>query len=132
MKSSRAFRAVSLTTLGSTLIVGGACSSTREPLRDNDPGTFADASVAVAPSCGFQCSLDGRSVIDLCTGSIVEDVPHRARVRRHVVRSLVRPRPQIADRMAVNSTSRCLDSIRTSPNRVLQRFSSTRPRFRFR
>ena len=34
-----------------------------------------DASSADAPDCRLRCSLDGRSVVDGCTGEVVETCP---------------------------------------------------------
>jgi IgGFc binding protein len=59
--------------LGLTLSAAciGACGDDRDGFAVREQTFEADAS-ADAPSCLFQCSLDGRSVIDTCTGSVVE------------------------------------------------------------
>ncbi|MBN9164461.1 MAG: hypothetical protein BGO98_41240 [Myxococcales bacterium 68-20] len=49
----------------------GACGNDRGGFVRREQTFVVDAG-ADAPSCLFQCSLDGRSVIDTCTGSVVE------------------------------------------------------------
>ena len=52
-----------------------ACSSDRGEIT-NGPVTFPpDASLPDAPDCRLQCSLDGRTVIEACTGTVVETCP---------------------------------------------------------
>ncbi len=49
-----------------------ACGQRREFDGVDNRGFESDASVADGPICGLQCSLDGRSIIDGCTGETVE------------------------------------------------------------
>ena len=64
-----------VTALGAVLAVStatlAACSS-REAGFDSSQGTFVEDASTDGPSCYFQCSLDGRSVIQTCTGEVVE------------------------------------------------------------
>ncbi len=51
----------------------GACSAERSAFELQDRGIVPDAAVAPdAPDCRLQCSLDGRSVIEACSGTVVE------------------------------------------------------------
>ncbi|AKU94927.1 hypothetical protein AKJ09_01591 [Labilithrix luteola] len=71
------FSAIAGITLAAACIE--ACSDDRGGFVEPAQGTFADASTldaADAPVCGHQCSLDGRSVIDVCTGAVVENCPN--------------------------------------------------------
>ncbi|AKV02675.1 hypothetical protein AKJ09_09338 [Labilithrix luteola] len=49
-----------------------ACGKDRGDFGGPEQSFVVDAATEDAPECGFQCSLDGRSVIDSCTGSVVE------------------------------------------------------------
>ncbi len=55
---------------GLALFVAGACSSERSSFVEKN--AFAVDASADAPRCGFRCSLDGRSVLQTCTGEVVE------------------------------------------------------------
>jgi len=50
----------------------GACADERDAFDPQDRTFDLDASSADAPSCLVECSLDGRSIIDTCTGAVVE------------------------------------------------------------
>ncbi len=51
----------------------GACSEGRSAFDSNAHDLVPDAAVVPdAPDCRLQCSLDGRSVIDTCSGAVVE------------------------------------------------------------
>lgn len=51
----------------------GACTDDRGGFATGNPTLDLDASAAQdAPNCQYQCSLDGRSVIDTCTGNVIE------------------------------------------------------------
>ncbi len=54
----------------------GACSEDRTGFTRNDSDFDLDASALPdAPDCRLQCSLDGRSVIEACTGKVVQKCP---------------------------------------------------------
>ncbi len=63
-----------LAALGVSLLAASACGDGREISYDREKVFEQDAG-ADAPACPFQCSLDGRSVIDTCTGNVVETCP---------------------------------------------------------
>ncbi|AKU95629.1 hypothetical protein AKJ09_02293 [Labilithrix luteola] len=51
----------------------GACTEDRGGFATDNPTLDFDASAAPdAPDCQYQCSLDGRSVIEACTGNVIE------------------------------------------------------------
>ncbi len=50
-----------------------SCAENRNGFGKNTPEFEKDASAGDAPDCRLQCSLDGRSVIELCTGRVVEE-----------------------------------------------------------
>lgn len=50
----------------------GACGDDRAVFSPPQAGFDIDAGAADAETCSFQCSLDGRSVIQSCTGEVVE------------------------------------------------------------
>src|SRR5262245_3364953 len=55
------------------VVAAGACGDDR---RQFDPGSqFAVDPEQDASECRFRCSLDGRSVIQTCTGDVVESCP---------------------------------------------------------
>ncbi|OJY18410.1 MAG: hypothetical protein BGO98_32230 [Myxococcales bacterium 68-20] len=67
-----------VTALGAVLAVSTAslaACSTREAGFDSSQGTFVEDASTDGPSCYFQCSLDGRSVVQTCTGEVVETCP---------------------------------------------------------
>jgi len=51
-----------------------ACGDDRGGFEHRTDTFDGDASID-APECGFQCSLDGRSIIEACTGRVVETCP---------------------------------------------------------
>src|SRR5688500_13482337 len=53
----------------------GACGDDRARLVVPETRFEPDASLPDAPDCRLQCSLDGRSVVEACSGSIVETCP---------------------------------------------------------
>jgi len=60
--------------LGLALSVAVACVDDRQGFEKE--GTFeGDDAAAEAPECKFQCTIDGRSVVNACTGEIVETCP---------------------------------------------------------
>ena len=78
MNGSRTSRGVVFVILGGALSVVsiGACGDDRGGFerREEPPPFEQDASVD-APTCGLQCSIDGRKVIENCTGSVTEECP---------------------------------------------------------
>jgi len=58
---------------GLALFVAGACADDR-PSFVEENSFVVDAS-ADAPQCGLRCSLDGRSILQTCTGEVVETCP---------------------------------------------------------
>lgn len=73
---NRPIRPARLVTAGAAGFLGAAlsiaaCSSDRQGFADPVSGFDDDASVE-PEACGFRCSLDGRSVVQACTGEIVE------------------------------------------------------------
>ena len=74
MKPVRALHAAGGTLLALALVVA-ACADDRDRFAESNGGFGTDASTPDAPACGFQCSLDGRAVIEACTGEIVETCP---------------------------------------------------------
>ena len=73
MKRARLSHGAVAAILGLTLSAAfmGACGDDRDGFAIREQ-TFEQDASADAPSCLFQCSLDGRSVIDTCTGAVVE------------------------------------------------------------
>ena len=62
---------------GVSFVAAGACGDTRSSFEgervfdeESDSGTGTDSQ-----TCGFQCSIDGRSIVDTCTGDVVETCP---------------------------------------------------------
>ena len=49
-----------------------ACSDVRKEFDSRPDELIPDAALPEAPECGRQCSLDGRSVIESCGGTVVE------------------------------------------------------------
>ena len=59
--------------LGAMIVAAAACGDDRGGFAPPPPPfQEPDAAPADAPVCQVQCSLDGRSVIDACTGAVVE------------------------------------------------------------
>ncbi|MBN9167328.1 MAG: hypothetical protein BGO98_31140 [Myxococcales bacterium 68-20] len=61
--------------VASAVASAGACSNDRDGFTPNAQGILPEddaSTVPDAPDCRLQCSLDGRSVIETCTGSVVE------------------------------------------------------------
>lgn len=64
-------------------VLGIACAATSAAACQDERITFeqpqtrfeTDAAPPDVPVCGHQCSIDGRSVIDVCTGTVVETCP---------------------------------------------------------
>jgi IgGFc binding protein len=78
MTRTRAFGRAGSAILLAGLIAAAACGHDRSPyVGQRELVIDADASVpdAPTPTCGLQCSIDGRSVIQTCTGEIVETCP---------------------------------------------------------
>ncbi|MBN9164041.1 MAG: IgGFc-binding protein [Myxococcales bacterium] len=73
MKRAQMSRVAALAVLGLVLAGAclGACGSERDAFRGQGGSFEVDAAVD-APDCRYQCSLDGRSVIEACTGTVVE------------------------------------------------------------
>ncbi len=74
MRRTRALRRAGGAILLAGLIAAAACGDDRDGFARQHE-LIVDASVPEAPTCGFQCSIDGRSVIQTCTGEIVETCP---------------------------------------------------------
>ncbi|MDF2697550.1 MAG: hypothetical protein K0S65_5933, partial [Labilithrix sp.] len=74
MRRARALRGVGSAVLVAGLIAAAACGDDRSGFV-RPPELVVDASTPDGPSCGFQCSIDGRSVVQTCTGEVVETCP---------------------------------------------------------
>ncbi|OJY24538.1 MAG: hypothetical protein BGO98_16655 [Myxococcales bacterium 68-20] len=68
-------RGATLGLLGMSLFVAVACGEDRRAFPQSDDVFGVDASKPDAPTCGLQCSLDGRSIVQTCTGEVVETCP---------------------------------------------------------
>ena len=68
MKQVRIISALSAVAVAA--LAAGACGEDRGVFT-NGP-TFETDSGSDAPECGYRCSLDGRDVIEACTGEVVE------------------------------------------------------------
>ena len=60
--------------LGGVAVSVAACGDDRDQF-DTPDKTFPDAGLDAAPDCRLRCSLDGRSVVESCTGEVVETCP---------------------------------------------------------
>ena len=61
--------------LGLALSVAGACEEDRGGGFEGRGSFDIDAALPEASDCKFQCTIDGRSILDACTGRIIETCP---------------------------------------------------------
>ncbi len=75
MKGLRFSNGLIVAVAGTALSVAcfSACANDRDKFPEHPREFENDASSVDAPDCRLQCSLDGRSVIDVCTGKVLEE-----------------------------------------------------------
>ncbi len=79
MKRSRTSRGMIFVGVGVALsgVIISACGDDRDAFKGREePTPFETQEAGVdAPKCGLQCSIDGRKVIENCTGTVTEECP---------------------------------------------------------
>ncbi len=61
--------------LAAAVFVAAACGQETRGKFEDGPTFGVDASVDAPPPCGLRCSIDGRAVVQECTGEVVETCP---------------------------------------------------------
>lgn len=72
MKASQLHRAIVVAVFASASFSSGACGKDKTGAFVESKGQFNLDAGEDAPDCRFTCSLDGRSVIEACTGNVVQ------------------------------------------------------------
>ena len=77
MSQTRVSHGAAVVVVGLGLAGAGiaACGDDRSGFERRDTEFEVDAAVDAPPDCKVQCSLDGRAVLDTCTGQVVETCP---------------------------------------------------------